>query len=96
MFGATYLSPGRVLHNFEGDWIIGKAFSKNDEEVEKIANLLGKAFSIHITEEIKEMKWLKLFLNLNNCLPALIGKSMQETFSDLEICKLSIELLKRH
>ncbi|MDL1956967.1 MAG: 2-dehydropantoate 2-reductase [Candidatus Desulfofervidus auxilii] len=94
MFGATYLSPGKILHNFEGDWIIGKAFSKNDEEVEKLANLLNKAFSIHITEEIKEMKWLKLFLNLNNCLPALIGKSMQETFSDLEICKLSIRLLK--
>jgi len=94
MFGATYVESGRILHNFEGDWIIGKAFSKNDEEVEKISNLLGKAFSIHITEGIKEMKWLKLFLNLNNCLPALIGKSMQETFSDLEICKLSIELLK--
>jgi len=94
MFGATYVESGRILHNFEGDWIIGKAFSKNDEEVKKIANLLSKAFSIHITEGIKKMKWLKLFLNLNNCLPALIGKSMQETFSDLEICKLSIELLK--
>jgi len=94
MFGATYISPGKVLHNFEGDFIIGKAFSKNDDEVEKIASLLNKAFSVYVTEEIGGMKWLKLFLNLNNCLPALIGKSMQETFSNLEICKLGIRLLQ--
>ncbi len=93
MFGATYLEPGRILHNFEGDWIIGKVFVQNDEKVETIVNLLNKAFPVHTTEEVREMKWLKLFLNLNNCLPALVGKSMQETFSDLETCKLSIRLL---
>lgn len=94
MFGATYLKPGRILHNFEGDWIIGKVFSQNDEEVETIAHVLSKPFPVYTTEKLREMKWLKLFLNLNNCLPALIGKSMQETFSDLEVCKLSICLLQ--
>jgi 2-dehydropantoate 2-reductase len=39
------------------------------------------------------MKWLKLFVNFNNCIPALIGKSMQETFADMDFCKLSILLL---
>ncbi len=93
LFGATYLEPGKVVHNFEGDWLMGKAFAPNDEEMKTIGNLLANASSVHITEEIKGMKWLKLFLNLNNCLPALTGKSMQETFSHLEICKLSIRLL---
>lgn len=93
LFGATYLEPGKVVHNFEGDWIIGKAFGPNDKQVEAIGNVLGGVFSIRITEEIRGMKWLKLFLNLNNCLPALTGKSMQETFSHLEVCKLSIRLL---
>ena len=93
LFGATYLEPGKVVHNFEGDWLMGKAFVPNDEEMKTIGNLLASASSVHITEEIKGMKWLKLFLNLNNCLPALTGKSMQETFSHLEICKLSIRLL---
>jgi 2-dehydropantoate 2-reductase len=93
LFGATYLEPGKVVHNFEGDWLMGKAFVPNDEEMKTIGNLLASAFSVHITEEIKGMKWLKLFLNLNNCLPALTGKSMQETFSHLGICGLSIRLL---
>jgi 2-dehydropantoate 2-reductase len=40
------------------------------------------------------MKWLKLFVNFNNCIPALTGKSMQETFADMDLCRLSIALLK--
>ena len=93
LFGATYLEPGRVVHNFEGDWLMGRAFVPNDEEMKTIGDVLSKAFSIRVTEDIKGMKWLKLFLNLNNCLPALTGKSMQETFSHLGICGLSICLL---
>lgn len=94
LFGATYIEPGKVVHNFEGDWLIGKAFIANDEEVEAIKDVLSSTFSVSITEGIKETKWLKLFLNLNNCLPALTGKSMQETFSHLELCRLSIRLLQ--
>jgi len=93
-FGATYLEPGKVVHNFEGDWVMGKAFIKNDEEVETIASLFGNTFSVCVTEDIREMKWLKLFINLNNCFPALTGKSMQETFSHSGICELSIRLLR--
>lgn len=93
LFGITYLEPGKVVHNFEGDWLIGKAFNHNDEEVEAIRNLLSNAFTVRVTEGIRGMKWVKLFLNLNNCLPALTGKSMQETFSHPEICKVSIRLL---
>lgn len=94
MFGATYIEPGEVTFNFEGDWILGKPYSPNDQHVTQIADILRKAFNVVISENIMGMKWLKLFVNFNNCLPALIGKSMQETFSDLELCKLSILLLK--
>jgi len=93
LFGATYLEAGKVVHNFEGDWLMGKIFVPNDEEMETIGGVLGNASPVRITEDIRGMKWLKLFLNLNNCLPALTGKSMQETFSHLDICKLSIRLL---
>jgi len=93
LFGATYLEPGKVLHNFEGDWLMGRAFAANDEEMESIARALGGVFSVSVTDKIREMKWLKLFLNLNNCLPALTGESMQETFSHLDICQLGIRLL---
>ena len=26
MFGATYIKPGEITFNFEGDWIIGRPF----------------------------------------------------------------------
>ena len=94
MFGATYIKPGEVVLNFPGDWIIGKPFSANDTKVVDVERVLHKAFPIVVTMEITGMKWLKLFVNFNNCLPALIGKSMQETFADLDFCRLSIMLLK--
>ena len=92
MFGATYLEPGRITHNFEGDWIIGRTYAPNDSRVTEIGRILGKAFSGPIADRIRGMKWLKLFLNLNNCLPALTGQSMQETFAHPEICKISMRL----
>ena len=94
MFGSTYLEAGRILHNFEGDWVIGRAFVPNNGDVGSIGKLLAGAFPVRITERITEMKWLKLFLNLNNCLPALTGRSMQETFSHLDISRLGICLLR--
>ncbi len=93
LFGATYLEAGKVVHNFEGDWLMGKAFAANDNDMPAVEKLAADAFSIRVVGDIKGMKWLKLFLNLNNCLPALTGKSMQETFSDLAICGLSIRIL---
>ena len=94
MFGATYIRPGEVTFNFEGDWIIGKPFVPNDPVTHEIADILQKAFRVVISSEIMGMKWLKLFVNFNNCIPALIGRSMQETFADMDFCKLSIMLLR--
>ena len=94
MFGATYLKPGEVTLNFPGKWIMGKTYAPNDETFKKIAQILGTAFPVVVTDKIMGMKWLKIFVNFNNCIPALLGKSMQETFADMDFCKLSILLLK--
>jgi 2-dehydropantoate 2-reductase len=94
MFGSTYLEPAKVVHNFEGSWIIGKAFDKNDESVIKISQVLNKIFPVIVVEDIKGMKYLKIFVNANNCIPAILGKSMQEAFSDVEISQISIAIWK--
>jgi 2-dehydropantoate 2-reductase len=94
MFGATYTQLGEVIFNFEGDWIIGKPFEPIDEATREIAAFLKTAFPVSISDDIIGMKWLKLFVNFNNGIPALIGKSMQETFADKDLCRLSIMLLK--
>jgi len=59
-----------------------------------VTEFLKIAFNAMEVEDILAMKWSKIFVNFSNCLPALAGKSMQETYSNLEICKLALRLLK--
>ncbi len=94
MFAATYTEVGEVTFNFAGDWILGRPFVRNDQKIFNISEVLQKAFPMVISDDILGMKYLKLFVNFNNCLPALVGKSMQETFSDMDLCRLSVMLLK--
>ncbi len=95
MFGATYINPGEIIFNFPGDWIVGKPFTDNDPTFHGIlSELKMPEIPIVVSNDIYGMKYLKLFINFNNCIPAVIGKSMQETFSDLDLCRLSIRLLK--
>lgn len=92
MFGSTYLDRGRIIHNFEGKWILGRPFIKNDSKTEELAAALNEIFPVVISDDILGMKWLKLFVNANNCLAAILGESMQEIFRDLDICKISIRI----
>ena len=94
MFGSTYEKPGIISYNFEGDWIIGRAFGPNDEKIKELSEELAPAFKMTVVDNILAMKWTKLFVNANNCIPALIGKSMQETFADIDMAKISIRLLQ--
>ena len=94
MFGVTYVPYNKIVHNFEGNWLIGRPFGPNDEKVTEVADFLKAAFNTLVVENISAMKWTKVFVNFSNCLPALVGKSMQETYSNLEMCKLALRLLK--
>ena len=92
MFASTYLEPAKIVHNFEGNWIIGKAFDANDESVNKIQEVLNEAFPTVVSDDIRAMKYLKVFVNANNCISAILGMSMQEAFSDLDISRISIAI----
>lgn len=93
MFGSTNLEPGKVVHNFEGSWVLGNFFNhKLSESLLSVSLVLDKAFPTVICEDIKGAKYLKIFVNANNCLPAIIGKSMQEVFGDLAVSRISIAI----
>ncbi|MBI4707378.1 MAG: 2-dehydropantoate 2-reductase [Candidatus Omnitrophica bacterium] len=94
MFGSTYLEPGKIVHNFEGSWIIGSAFGINNAKVIEVSSVLNQIFPVIVAEDIKGMKYLKVFVNANNCIPAILGTSMQEAFSDLEVSKISMAIWK--
>jgi 2-dehydropantoate 2-reductase len=92
MFGATYLAPGKIVHNFEGDWIVGRANAGPNDTLHEISKVTSQIFPSPESSDIEGMKWLKLFINANNCLPAIVGKSMQETFCNIPVCKISVRI----
>jgi 2-dehydropantoate 2-reductase len=94
MFGATYLEPGKIVHNFEGNWIIGKLSGTGNGKIISVQTVLNKIFPTIISNDIRGMKYLKIFVNANNCIPAILGLSMQEAFQDSEISRISIRIWK--
>jgi len=94
MFGATYIPYHRVVHNFEGKWLVGRPFGPNDDAVAQVVDILKVAFEAVPVENIGGMKWTKVFVNASNCIPAVLGKSMQETYSDLTMCTWALKILK--
>ena len=94
MFGSTYAESNNITHNFDGKWIIGRLFGENDAKLQEVAAVLNRIFPVVLSNDILGMKWLKVFVNANNCLPAILGKSMQETFKHLGACRISIAIWK--
>lgn len=92
MYGATYLEPGKVVHNFEGEWVLGNL--NNYESLRKVQGVLSKIFTISVSNNISGMKYLKIFLNANNCIPAILGMSIQDTFRDQVLCRVGIAIWK--
>jgi len=92
MFGSTNLEPGKITHNFEGNWIIGRASPECKVDLTALAAVLGKAFPVLVSENIRGMKYLKIFVNANNCISAILGVSMQEAFSDVDVSRISINI----
>jgi 2-dehydropantoate 2-reductase len=92
MFGATYRAPGDIVHNFEGDWILGQINPGAQDTLKEIGTVTSKIFPSPLSNDITGMKWLKLFINANNCLPAILGKSMQQTFENIPVCKISLRI----
>lgn len=94
MFGATFYPPNKVVHNFEGDLVLGGIFGANPQGLDKVSDFLKDIFNVVVYPDIKGAKYLKIFVNLNNCLSAILGVSMQEAFSDLGISELAVKLNK--
>ncbi|MDD5005030.1 MAG: 2-dehydropantoate 2-reductase N-terminal domain-containing protein [Candidatus Omnitrophica bacterium] len=94
MFDAVCAEPNLINYRKEGKWYIGRPFSANDDKIKEIAEELSLAFEMVVVDDIMSVKWAKLFVNLYNCIPALLGKNAQETFADLDMAKLGILLLK--
>lgn len=94
MFGATRISPFEVVHNFEGVWLLGRPFGPNDAKTVELSRILDSVAPTMVSDELMGMKYLKLFVNASNCIPAVLGVSMQEAFADPAVSRISIGMWK--
>jgi len=108
MYGATCLDPGRVIYNFPGGLIIGRAFpggagagvradspgGDSGRFLEEVHEVLSSAFEVHVSPDIHGTHWTKLILNLNNALAGITGMTLQETFEDTRLCCLGVSMMK--
>ncbi len=92
MFGATYVSPAHIVQNFEGPWVIGRLNGRQDNTLKEVFVLMKKMFPMVLSDDVTSMKYLKVFLNANNCLPAILGVSIQEAFADMDISRLAVTI----
>jgi len=92
MFGATFYAPNKVTHNFGKDLVLGNIFGAETQSIDQVKNLFSGIFETTISHNIKGAKYLKLFINLNNCIPAALGVSIQKAFADLDCARLAIRL----
>lgn len=95
MFGSTFIPPNKIVHNFEGEVVLGDIFKEgNEDTLPAVKSLFQGAFDCSIVPDIQGAKYLKIFVNLNNCIPACLGVPMQEAFADISMCKTAIGLIR--
>ena len=61
MFGSTNLEPGKIVHNFEGSWIIGRIFPECKVDLAALSAVLGKVFPFFLGNLIQFHASWKLF-----------------------------------
>lgn len=91
-----YIREGKILQKFLGGMLtLGKPFVPNDKTVLKITQTLGKALPINITNNIKEVRYQKLILNLLiNSIPALTGLTFAQFGKNYSLSKIASMILK--
>lgn len=92
--GATYLTPGRVTLLQPGALVVGRPFGPRDTQVDEIACVLNRAVLTRVSDNIHGAHWLKLIVNLNNVLPALIDWPMSQVAADPYLGRLAVGLMR--
>jgi 2-dehydropantoate 2-reductase len=71
--GATWIEPGHIELNAEGDLTIGRLDGSSDGRLEAVAELLHGAFPTKISANVRGDLWAKMLVNSMTVLGALGG-----------------------
>ena len=91
---ATYLTPGAVTVIYLGSLVIGHPFPESSTPLEPLRALLHHAAPTTISQNIRGVHWLKLLFNLNNAVPALLNRSLHDTYRHPYIRALAARVIR--
>ena len=91
---ATFLEPGRVDCQVRGWLTIGDPFVPQPSRLRDIKGILRKALPVHVSRNIAATRWTKLIGNLNNALPAITGRPLQEIYFSRQTSRLPLRLMR--
>lgn len=94
MLNASYLVPGEVTLAYSGGLVIGCPFGERNAQVEQVAHILNQVIPTRVSNNIIGAHWLKLLVNLNNALPALMNCSFAQVYADPHLSKLAVRLIR--
>ena len=91
---ATFLEPGEIGCGVRGWLTIGDAFSSRPSRLREIKHTLEKALPVRISRDIAASRRTKLVTNLNNALPAVTGRPLQEIYFSEQTSPLPLRLMR--
>ena len=91
---ATFLEPGRIDCQVRGWLTIGDPFVSQPSRLRDIKATLQRALPVRISRNIVATRWTKLIGNLNNALPAITGRPLQEIYFSKQTSRLPLRLVR--
>jgi 2-dehydropantoate 2-reductase len=91
---ATYLSPGKVTVVYRGKLMLGRPFGPPDGKLKEVEHILNQAVPTRVTGNIQGAHWLKLIVNLNNALPAITNRTMNQVYANVSLRNLAVGLMR--
>ena len=90
---ATSLEPAVVTIASQGSLVIGRPLAP-EQEIDSVQRTLGAAVPTTISSNILGAHWLKLLINLNNAVPALVNQPLQTAYRDPFLSRMMVLLMR--
>ena len=82
-WGATNLGPGRVAQTTSGPYVVGELDGPPRERTHRLAEVLGPAGEVRVSEDIRSQIWAKLLVNsVFSGLGAVTGLLYEDVVAD--------------
>jgi len=92
--GVACCSPGEVTINHIGEMVVGRAYEATEDRLDQVVRLMSKVFVTHKRDKIAHFNCTGLLVNLPYAIPAVVGGSAQQVFSDPDMAKAGVLLLQ--